>query len=222
MGKNGGEVPSCSLVPSGAWNFPEKGTFSLSLAEEQGSIRPVLWPGRLCPGRNGGSHPRLHGTDSQLHLPMWLGCRGPARTPRGLFSLALVIWVKWLEGSLPLFLSHSPSLCFSLSPALWAARPLITRGRHYRPGSNLPPKPAGLIHADGWQAAPSDKLIRPNLSTGRSAQASVSDFPPPAFLQPPGPRHWKPRPCPIPAGPQGGGREQPSTKTRRKSWVSSI
>lgn len=63
-----------------------------------------------------------------------------------------------VAGSLSLSLSCSPS------PALWATRPLITLGRRYRLGSGLLPKPAGLLHADGWQPAPFDKLIRPNLS----------------------------------------------------------
>lgn len=128
-----------------------------------------------------------------MQLLVWLGCQGPPRNLRGLVSLALVIWMRCLEPT-PTPHPRRPSPHFSLAPGLWATRPLITLGRPYRPGSILPPKPASLLRADGWQPAPFDKLIRPNLSTAAQHSPCLRF---PSSCLPAAPHHWSPGPLPV-------------------------
>lgn len=79
----------------------------------------VLIPNCLCPcGRDAKAPP---GT-SEASFP-WLSSFGRSGWKAPSLSFSLIL-----------------SLCFSLSPALWPTRPLITLGKSYRLGSTLPPK----------------------------------------------------------------------------------
>lgn len=81
---------------------------------------------------------------------------------RGLFLPASCLWVKWLEVSLSPFLPLFPlsrSLGHEAPDNTWKALS----------AQECPPAwLAGLLHADGWQPAPGDKLIRTNLSMAGS------------------------------------------------------
>ena len=133
------------------------------------------------PGGAGAPGPHPHGAPS-LHS---YSCdfKGPRASET---SCHLGEVVGRLPPCLPLSLFASPSLPLSGTPG-----PLITPGRRYRPGRILPPKPAGLLHTNGWQPAPFDKLYQAKPEHGRSVQPLSqislllpSCSPPPPPLEP--------------------------------------
>lgn len=139
-----------------------------------------------APGEARAPGPHLHGAPPQLLIR--LRCQGPQGPLRPLVpgSCHLGEVVGRLPPCLPLSLFASPSLPLSGTPG-----PLITPGRRYRPGRILPPKPAGLLHTDGWQPAPFDKLYQAKPEHGHSAQPLSqislllpSCSPPPPPLEP--------------------------------------
>lgn len=79
-------------------------------------------------------------------------------TLRPLFSSQLLSLVKWLE----VFLS-----CF---PGFPRSGPLCPDNtwKALSPQECPPTQPTARLHADSWQLAQADKLIRPNLSMARS------------------------------------------------------
>lgn len=130
-------MPSCSLMCSGIKNLPEKG-----LAEGLGSISTAL-----CPGRS-----RV----STLHpMGLILPLQG---SPGGLF---LPGSCRWGEVVASLSLPLCPAPLFPLS----GPQALDNTWKALSAGSALLPEPTGVLHTDGWQQAPPDKVIRPSLSS---------------------------------------------------------
>lgn len=185
----GGELASSSgsRLRSGAGNLPEKGMFSLALQKSRSAWAPLLGLEAVT-GRNGSSSLRPRGLAPRCRGSCGWEVEGPPREPQASPS-RLLVGVKWLA-------------CLAPAPLLPRSehRPLITPGRRYRQSLSR-----RLLHADGWQPAPCDKLIRPNPSPLSTAPAS--DFPPPAFLhQPPAP--MEPGACLAPSwGPGAAGHQ---------------